>query len=633
MKDKRFNTLLQLLNSEDYHTAEWLSGHLKVSVKTVRNLVKKLGEKILTEGAHLESKSRLGYRLVIDDPEAFQSFVNNGGNSDYEEIPNSSKERIGFLLKYLLGRKDFIKLDELSDKLFISKKTLSHDLKEVETILQEYDLLLIRKPYYGIKIQGEELELRRCIVHHGNENLIPVKTLGTIADCVSDCLRRNHYIISDVAFENLVLHLYIAVMRIREEHEISLKQEDLEELIKRQEYRIAVEIVQEMKKLFSVDFPDSEIGYVTIHLAGKMNYGESGRQNDNLVISRQISNVVTEMLQVVYDAFRYDFRGDLELRMSLSQHIVPLEVRMKYNLNLNNPLLQEIKEHFSLPYAMASQASGVLKKVYHRKLSEDEIAYIALPFALALERQKTTAAKKNILLVCSSGKGSAQLLVYKYQKEFGMYLNRIETCSVSTIDLVDFSDIDYVFATVPISVKIPVPIQNVQFFLESKDIQNVRKVLSGNMKSSMEKYYRKDIFLPHVSMKSKEEILRFLCNYLVQHLGVPDTLYDSVMKREEFAQTEFGNLVAMPHPYQVMSKETYVCVAVLDEPVRWTERDVSVVFLVLIEDRKEKDLQKFYQITSNFLLDEQRIQDLIRRRDYDQFIRELGRVEQELEEI
>lgn len=115
---------------------------------------------------------------------------------------------------------------------------------------------------------------------------------------------------------------------------------------------------------------------------------------------------------------------------------------------------------------------------------------------------------------------------------------------------------------------------------------------------------------------------------------IPEELYESVMLREQLAKTEFGNRVAMPHPYRAMSKETCDSAWLFwSHPVLWGEQEVQVVFLVLIEEGKNKDLQKFYQVTSHFLLEERYIKDLIKKRDYDEFIRLLNQVEKEVEQI
>jgi lichenan operon transcriptional antiterminator len=64
-------------------------------------------------------------------------------------------------------------------------------------------------------------------------------------------------------------------------------------------------------------------------------------------------DIVSKMLDMVWTRFHYDFRGDLELRMNLARHIVPLTVRLQYHLQIKNPLLTDIKHRFQLAYSMA----------------------------------------------------------------------------------------------------------------------------------------------------------------------------------------------------------------------------------------------------------------------------------------
>lgn len=646
MKDRRLRNLLSLLDIEEYLTAEVLASRLKVSSKTIRNLMKLLEEELIDQGAHVHSKYGSGFKIVVNDFNKFEKFKNLCllGQYDNNDLPETSEERIGYLLEYLLSNKNYVKLDDLSESLYISKKTLAADLKEAEKLLKEYNLTIFRKPYHGIKVKGKEFDFRLCIAKYVEENglrnyikLDPIEkksVMGLIAKCVSQCLKEKDFNMSDMVFENLIVHIYIAMKRIKEGHYVPFEEEHIEQiqLLQKKEYQVAVEIISKIKEFFKVDFPESEIGYITIHLAGKKTYGNYGQVMNNFVISQKVSDIVTEMLQVVYDAFKYDFRDNLELRMSLSQHIVPLEVRIKYDMNMKNPLLNDIKEKYALAYAMANQASSIINKYYEKNLKDDEIGYIALPFALTLERQKIEINKKNILLVCSSGKGSAQLLLYKYRKEFGTYINIIETCDVNRIDNVDFSKIDYVFTTVPIHTYVPVPIQEIKYFLEDKDIRNVRKVLVHDMTISIKKYYDKQLFLPHMKQKNKEEALKYICQYVIERKGLPESFYESVLNREKLAKTEFGNMVAMPHPYEAMCNETFVCIGILEEPILWGQHYIQAIFLVCIEDKKNKDLQKFYQVTSNFLLNYQCIRELIKKRDYEGFIEALVKIEKEREE-
>jgi lichenan operon transcriptional antiterminator len=355
-----------------------------------------------------------------------------------------------------------------------------------------------------------------------------------------------------------------------------------------------------------------------------------------MIINQEISDLVDYMLRAVYDAFRFDFRDDLELRMSLSQHLVPMVVRLQHDMKLTNPLLKEIKERYSLSFTMATTACVVLGYRYHTTVKEDEVAYIALLFALALERKKKEVEKKNILLVCASGRSSAQLMLYRYKTEFGPYINKIQVVDVSRVEEQDFSEIDYIFTTVPITVKVPVPILEVEHFLKGSDIWAVKRTLMGKNNSSILDIYREDMFLPHMHFENKTQALRMMCDYVLERGCVRDSILESVRAREALAQTAFGNSVAMPHPIEISNEHPFVLVALLDEPLQWLEEGpnkmVQAIFLVSVANNKDYDAQMFYRVTARLMLDEACMKELIRNQTFETLTSLLADVEQAVEE-
>lgn len=625
------NCLLKVfyLLTTEYKTANQMAKQLNVSIKTVRNLLKELNKVLEQKGAQIVSKHSFGYKLHIVNKKQYQEFQNSLTKTDAEKcLPKTSKERIRYLLDYLLNAKDYVRIRDLGESLYVSRSTLISDLKRAEKILNRYNLILIRRPNHGIKVSGKEFDYRLCIANHlaemkqdlciSNLNPLSKDMIDVIKHDVLRFLQEQGIKMSDFAFQNLVTHIYVAVKRIKSARYVSFDVKTIEENSLDKEFEVAMKIAISIEDKFHINFPPAEIGYMAIHLAGKKMWENAWEAGANLVISPEINKVVIKMLDEVYEIFKIDFREDLELRMTLCQHLLPLEVRIKYDMNMKNPLIEDIKERFSMAYTIASQACIVLNLNYETRLREDEIGYIALAFALALERQRTEIVKKNVLLVCSTGKGSAQLLAYRYLKEFGSYINQISICNVNDIADESFKEIDYVFTTVPISVKIPVPIMQVQYFFDEADIQNVKRMLlKGNTKDSVVKYYKEDLFISSLDCKTKEEVLSYMCRHTKELLEVPQSFYESVMKREAIARTEFGNLVAMPHPNETMSKETFVCVAILKEPILWEERDVQVVFLVSVENSEVVDLQNFYEVTAKFLLSTNCIQELIKNRTYE----------------
>lgn len=637
MLDKRLINLFALLSENEYKTASSLSENLNLSSKTIRTLLKNLDQILRESGGYIESKNGYGYKLIINDLVKINKFKSL---NQKKYLPETSEERIQYLMEYLLHSKDYVKGEDLCEILFISKKTLASDLKEVERLMKEYNLTIDRKPYYGIKAVGREFDLRLCIAEYTerkiNFNLTNDEKLDAelkeIAELIIESIDHKNYKMSDVAFQNLIVHIHISVKRIQQKSYIPLELNNLNDLVGKVEIQIAKDCAVRIGKRFQIDFPKSEIEYIAVHLAGKKMLDLFKEGKDNLVIDQEINSVVKEMVQVVYEAFKFDFRNDLELIMLLGQHLVPLKVRIRFDMKMKNPLLKDIKERFSLAYAMAVQASTVITQHYGKELEDDEIGYIALTLALALERQKTNIVKKNILLVCSSGKGSAQLLAYKLKEAFSEYIDKIEICDVRGVHKFDFKDINYVFTTVPISAKVPVPIQEVQYFLESKDIKVMEKIFHSDKMSSISEYYHKSLFMVDIQLKSKEEVLKHICNHIKKHKDIPDNFYEAVLKRERLAKTEFGNLVAMPHTNVALTKETFVCVCILKEPIKWDEQMVQIVFLISIENRRNKNLQLFYRITSKLLLNKNYINELIKKKDFQVLQDLLKKIEYEMED-
>ena len=106
--------------------------------------------------------------------------------------------------------------------------------------------------------------------------------------------------------------------------------------------------------------------------------------------------------------------------------------------------------------------------------------------------------------------------------------------------------------------------------------------------------------------------------------------------REVLAKTAFGNFVAMPHPIEVMGDCPFVCVAVLDKPILWTEDApdslIQVIFLVSVANYEHFDVQRFYQVTAKLLLDGESMQELIQYQSYDTLKNLLLKMEQQVED-
>lgn len=622
MLDDREDKLIESIEERPGITSLELADLFSVSERSVRTYIRRTND-ALGGCAQIEKKRGGGYSLRVSDQAKLDSLRFSDTGEDGFMAPSTPEERMRFLLDDLLSRVDWITIDDLATMLFVSRSVVTADLKRASAKLESFGLTLERRPHYGIRVTGPEMSRRLCLANLTLEGMIGgrggVASLAAIAQCVDGALAEEDFHINSAAYQNLLVHIAVAVERIRANCYVPMEPEHLERLRATSEYAVAGKVAQAVSDSLDVELPEEEIGYIAIHLASKQTlYAPEPEAGESLVISDEVWAVVTKMLDMVWNVFHFDFRDDLELRMNLARHIVPLSVRIRYHMSIDNPLLMDIKQRFPVAYSMALESSCILADEYGSALSEDEVGYIALAFALAIERQKSERPRKNILVVCASGQGSARLLEWKYRQEFGAWLDRIETCDAVHVASRDLTGIDYVFTTVPLACPLPVPVREVKYFLDEEDVDSVRRILQDEMTSDLPltAYFDERLFISALDATDKDEVLDALCSCVASVHDVPDDFRALVGRREELAQTSFGNLVAMPHPVTPVTEETFVAVAMLRRPIRWNDQDVQAVFLVSVSSRRDKKLDAFYRGMARVLTNRKAIQGLVSNPDF-----------------
>ena len=153
--------------------------------------------------------------------------------------------------------------------------------------------------------------------------------------------------------------------------------------------------------------------------------------------------------------------------------------RLKNGIEIKNDLLDEIKIEYSKIFKEVKKVSGkVAKKFKLSNISEEESAFITLYFMKNIEE---TRNEKNIIIICSSGVGTSELLKVKVRKLFPeiniidvmskrSYLQRIE----------DYKNLDFILTTVNFEEKIEIPCLLVSAIFIENDRHRVEKIIKEN---------------------------------------------------------------------------------------------------------------------------------------------------------
>lgn len=622
--DKRVKQLIDALKAQPSSSISQLAQRLDVGERAVRNYIHRANEElegiVRIEGAHGI------YTLAVLDAAALASRLSD--RRSRQGLPATPEERISYLLNDLLMRSSWITIDEYARTLYVSERSISTDLRSVEQRLKGFGLSLEKRPRYGIRVQGPESNRRLCLASFAEKSFDATGVselsdrLRRISQCVNKSLEERAVQISAVSQQNLIMHLYVALKRIEQGCYVPMSPDDIQRLRESGEWSAASLLARSIEESFGVHLPDEEVGFIAVHLLGRQNLS---RCRESVVISDEIWSIVTEILAAVNDEFCFDFASDLELQMNLACHIVPLAYRLVYRMSMDNPLLSDIKRRFPLAYSMAALSSAILQRHFESKPSDEELGYLAMFFALALERQKSAPARKRILIVCASGRGSAQMLEYQYGKQFGDYIESITTCDVSRVAEMDYSQIDYVFTTVPLERALPVPVREVGFFLERRDADVVRRTLSNEALpiEASRRFFSEELFFPHVDARTKDAALDYLCARAIRSGRVGEGFAREVAIREEASATSFGNGIAMPHGMHPLSDEAFVTVGILDQPILWDEygHEVSAVFLVSFARSGGDQARKLTALLAEAFMDESGLARFVASRSWDDLMR------------
>ena len=631
MDDLAFQIINELLSHKEAVSSGQLAMSCSVSSKSIQRCISALRKSSEAHGYSINTKTGIGTEIVIHDEHTFKQYLSTLCSNPTLDTPEKRKS---YILQCLLYSNDYIKLYDLAEELFVSLSLLNRDLKEIKKILAQFHLHVVSKPNTGIRIEGEEKDKRRCIAqlcfHEKTTDYLMFAnqlnkggTLNLIIEqAIIPVLSQKNMHVSDVAAQSLAIHLLIASERIKNNHIITLRNESQIALLQKDEYSVAEMIAKHAESVFQIRFPTSEICYLTQHILGKRHY-ESNIDDYKIqsMNDQEVLLLVNKMLRSIFDHTKIDFFYDRDLKKDLILHMIPFIDRMKNNLTIHNPILDDIKKKYSFAFELSAIGCSVVGKYLKTAISEDEISYFALHFILALERRKEIDTPVNILIICSTGRATSQLLAYQIKKKFASSINTIKIIEYYMLDTIDIYSYDYAFSTVPIEKKMPIPVQQISSLPDIQDYQIIEEALSMQRHNiDIHSIIKENLFYTDITGSDRTEVLCSMIQKLKKDIDLPDDFLELILERESFAATDLVNGVALPHPNRPVSAQSFVSIGVLKHPVLWETKHVQIVFLISIAPAQEQTISVFFEMLSDFVTQEKKIRQFLKKPSYDYMI-------------
>lgn len=472
--DRAAQILLYLLNSNLPRTISQIQKLVMVSNRTVRYDLDNIDNFLTANGMQkLERKPRVGVSFIgsHEDRRRLKEILEGAEKYDFVFSPD---ERIVIIILSFIDAEDYIKTEELSEKLGVSQSTINNDLKEVRKTLKEYGLKIVFRQRYGLKLVGEERHIRKLMVdlwteyvydysdvkskshEHGKRNSLGIrKFMDNLLDDIDIPFIENMVNImekkvgvdySDVAYANIVAHICVSLMRIIKGRYIDLELED-KNIVYTREYAVVRDLVEIVEGYYNIKIKEDEVIYITACLLGG-NLSSSYENSKGQWIHIQL--LVKEVIELVNSKIISDIGQDWKLYNGLLEHIKPMISRLKYGIKLENPILKSIKEDYKELFQIVKESVYPIEDFIGKEINDDEIGYLTIHFGAAIERERFSGITlPRVVIVCNTGIGTSELLSVQIQSMFEVSIVAVVS-KRKLEEILDSEEIDVIISTLPI---------------------------------------------------------------------------------------------------------------------------------------------------------------------------------------
>lgn len=585
-----------------------LAKRFAVSTRTIRTDITALNEILEKYGAHFVHNRGAGYRLQVDDETLF-SVLRQQERKQYA-TPRSAQERLHYLLIRFLTSAFSMKLEDLADEWFVSRGTLQNDMAEVREHLSDYQLTIETKPRYGMKLFGSEMAIRTCLtdllfqLHLAdvedpllNNNILHQPQIVTFAELLHLLLSQYSIRLTDEGEQYLLFYCAVALRRITDGYPLQdFAAEEGDDAV----HKASVWLAGELRKATGKEIAAAEEAYLRVNIAAR----RVQEVQPTKINADDEEALVDYILSYINTQYNYDLQSDKQLRADLATHIKTMITRVKYQINIPNPLLANIKQHYPMAYDVTLAAVSSWGKYTPYTLSENEIGYLVLHIGVGLERHYNIGYQRHpqVMLVCDTGNSTVRMIQAQIARKYPqLVMTRI--VSLRDYEVLDHIEEDFIISNARLSEKNKPVVVLAPFPTEYQLEQLGKLVLVDRTRPYMlEKFFDADHFMIVDQSMTQQQLFKKVCSQLEQEGYVGSDFYPSVVEREAIVSTLLGEGIALPHSLGLLAKKTVVVTVLAPQGIAWGDGEVAhVIFLLAISKRDYEEAMAIYDLFVTFV--------------------------------
>ncbi|PXZ03641.1 transcriptional antiterminator [Gilliamella apicola] len=608
-----------------------IASTINVSERTIRTDISNLNDYLIDKNAKIKLIRQKGYILDCEDEKKIIDWWGNFNKTEGYSLLGSLEERQNYLFALLLNELKYYSVYELMEHLCISKNTLYMYLKNIRKTLSNYNLKLINNTNTGFKVIGTEYDKRKAIldlflINDLQSYLVGFTDLEKLflsnidLDLLNTLESKHLYSLqllnSDFYHKNIISTIALAIARVKEGltiNEISI------EVPKLMDHALDAiySFLKEVENAFSITLPINEINYFILTLSINVPRLIKNPKNH----PSESSIIVDELLTSIYETSNLDWTKDKILFEDLVNHIENFIKISSIDKERKNPILSTIINSFPFAYSLSLTHLGVIGKKYNIFFSEDEVGYIALHIAGAIERHKAKTQQLNVIIVCGGGFAMSKIIESKINKKFPNKFNIKKTYSYAEFQLANISDIDLTITTLPFTQE-NTPTAYIDMSNIDKAIDDLKYYLTDDQINNnvMQLFNPENFYYFDTDKLSKKDLLVKMTGDLEKQNIVSADFVSSVLERESLQTTLINDVIAIPHSMTMSANRSRVSVAIFPNGIQWEkDKKCNFIFLLAISKTDNEITDNLYDLILNLIDDKAMTKQLLKAYTFHEF--------------
>ena len=458
-----------LAKQADYISSNELAQLVKVTERTVKNDMKELELFIQACGAKLLSKKGKGYLLEILDSESFEFAKQQlSYRLDIPELFSSGEmhKRTNDILRRIIVEENYITIDDIAEELYLTKSSIVEEMKEVNRVLESYNLRIKHKSEKGPYVLGKEFDRRLLMVRIFEVHFHEAITLFKYTDYLRyfECdeevrldarqqllkvLRNTKVRVTDDFTQRMSRYLILLSTRNKEGSYLQFSTEEKTFIEEFKQYEVAKMVLNSLQKyeIFNVGEEES-YGIALLLLIWADLDSDSDLEAEYGAMFVEASILAEEMKNQILIDYQIDISEIPRWHNILLTALIPIVIQLRFSCVRNSiqeaTIVSEDVLHSPFSIALAKSANAAIMNKYGTNISLLNLLILASRLYFILNYVGYDFKKINAAVVSTNGIEVSKSIRALVEHRVGLYFEKIDVFELYEMRQFNLEEYDWV---------------------------------------------------------------------------------------------------------------------------------------------------------------------------------------------